>query len=113
MDNETWILEAGDGVIQKKTRHGVSALTPWEKLVYCLWVADYGMRNAGDLVTASDLYSDFQPEGRRLAEELALPLTLEAFAMEATELEQEYFDRFESVCDELRSAPSATREKRR
>ena len=54
-DNETWIIEAGDAVIQKEARLGIGRLTPWEALVYCVWVADYGMRNAGDLDTAEDL----------------------------------------------------------
>ena len=43
MDNETWVIEAGDRVIQKKARHGFDSLTIWERLVYSLWVADYGM----------------------------------------------------------------------
>ena len=47
-DNETWVVEAGDTVIQKKASCGIERLSPWERLVYCLWVADYGMRNAGD-----------------------------------------------------------------
>jgi hypothetical protein len=47
IDNETWVIEAGDAVIQKKARSGMGSLAPWERLVYCLWVADYGMRNAG------------------------------------------------------------------
>ena len=32
MDIETWILEGGDRVIQKKARHGFSALSAWESL---------------------------------------------------------------------------------
>ena len=48
------------------------ALSPVERLVYCLWVADYGMRNAGDLDTARDLYPDFQREAVELARELGM-----------------------------------------
>ena len=32
MDNETWVIEAGDRVIQKKARHGFDSLTTWERL---------------------------------------------------------------------------------
>ena len=52
-ENETWLIEAGDEVIQKMAASGSDGLSLWERLVYCLWVADYGMRNAGDLDTAS------------------------------------------------------------
>ena len=55
-DNETWVIEAGDTVIRKITCSSIECLSPWEMLVYCLWVADYGMRNAGDLDTAADVY---------------------------------------------------------
>lgn len=39
-DYETWVVEAGDVIITKRAR-GVR-LSPLERLVYCLWVADYG-----------------------------------------------------------------------
>jgi hypothetical protein len=74
MDNETWLIKAGDAIIKKKARSGRANLTPSENLVYCLWVADYGMSNAGDLDTASDLHQAFQVEARRLAKELSPPV---------------------------------------
>ena len=66
-DNETWVIETGDTVIRKKTRCGIECLSPWETLVYCLWVADYAMRNAGDLDTAFDFYAEFHLNARRIA----------------------------------------------
>jgi hypothetical protein len=101
-DNETWIIEAGDAVIRKKARSGIDSLSPWELLVYCLWVADYGMRNAGDLDIAADFYAAFQSDARRLAEELSLPITHSAFSLAKNDLEQQYFERFESVCNEIK-----------
>jgi hypothetical protein len=80
-DNETWVIETGDAIIQKKASAGVTALAPKEKLLYCLWVADYFMRNAGDLETARDLYAGFQEEGATLAKSLALDFTSETFAL--------------------------------
>jgi hypothetical protein len=103
-DNETWVIEAGDKVIQKKATMGAASLAPWEMLVYCLWVADHGMRNAGDLKTAADVYADFQSDARRIAEALSLRVSLAAFSLTQGELEQAYFDRFESLCDEIRRA---------
>jgi hypothetical protein len=62
------------------------------------------MRNAGDLDTAKAVHADFQSVALRAAEELALRLTREAFSMEPGALEEEYFDRFDAICDEIRSA---------
>ena len=107
-ENETWLIEIGDAVIRKEAGSGAHSLLPWEKLVHCLWVADYGMRNAGDLDTAADVDSAFHSEGSRLAAELALPLTKEAFGLSQRELEDQYFDRFESICDEMKQARPET-----
>jgi hypothetical protein len=103
-DNETWVVEAGDTVIQKKASCGIERLSPWERLVYCLWVADYGMRNAGDLDTAAEVYPQFHLDAQRMAETLSLPLTHEAFSLSQGDLEREYFDRFEAICNEIRAA---------
>ena len=103
MDNETWLLEEGDRIIKKEADSGLASLSPLERLIHCLWVADYGMRNAGDLATAEDLYPDFFAEGKRWADELALPETSEAFSLHVDQLEKEYFKRFDSICDEIRS----------
>ena len=102
-DNETWVIETGDRVIRSG---GIECLSPWEMLVFCLWVADYGMRNAGDLDTAADVYPEYQLHARRIAEELSLRLTREAFSLPKRDLEREYFDRFESVCNEIKDAES-------
>ena len=99
--NETWIIDAGDAVIQKKARDGIGTLSASERLIYCLWVADYGMRNAGDLDTARDVYADFQTEAARLAGELGFQATHRAFALPTADLQREYFDRFEEICDEI------------
>lgn len=105
-DNETWVIETGDRVIRKKASGGIECLSPWEMLVYCLWVADYGMRNAGDLDTAADVYPEFHLHARRIAEALSLRLTHEAFSLPRRDLEREYFDRFEAICNEIKYAES-------
>jgi hypothetical protein len=101
-DNETWLIGMGDAVIRKIACGGIECLSSWETLVYCLWVADYGMRNAGDLDTAADVYAEFHLNARRIAKALSLRLTHEAFSLPKSDLEREYFDRFESVCNEIR-----------
>jgi hypothetical protein len=103
-DNESWLLDAGDAIIQAKVAHGIDSLGARDLLIYCLWVADYGMRNAGDLPTASDLYATFHRDALAAAAKLQLPLATAAFSLPVEELEARYFDLFEGVCNELRSA---------
>jgi len=103
-ENETWLIDIGDAVIKKEARTGRDSLLPWEALVYCLWVADYGMRNAGDLDTAADVDSEFHSDAKQIATMLSLPLTTEAFSLSKETLEAQYFERFESVCDEIKRA---------
>jgi hypothetical protein len=104
IDNETWIIDTGGTVVSKKARGSIACLSSWETLVYCLWVADYGMRNAGDLNTAAEIYPQFQLNARQMAKTLSLQLTHEAFSLPQSDLEREYFDRFESICNEIRGA---------
>jgi hypothetical protein len=108
-DYETWLIEAGDGVIERKANFGVSSLSDVERLIYCLWVADYGMRNAGDLDTAYDLYPAFQAEGLELATRLSMPRAKALFEQPRHVMSALYFINFEGVCEELakRSDPPA------
>ena len=101
-DNENWLLEEGARIIQKKADSSLENLTAWELLVYCIWVADYGMRNAGDLDTASDVYAEFQATGLTSARSLSLSKSIEAFLLNRSELERSYLKRFEAICDEIR-----------
>ena len=104
--NETWVIERGDAVIEKRARAGEAGLSPWERLVYCLWATDYMMRNAGDLENAADMYPDLQPAARDLAQRLGLQATYEAFSLPQSDLQRVYFDRFEQICTEIRKASS-------
>jgi hypothetical protein len=106
IDNATWIVEAGGAVIDKQARDGSHSLTPWESLIYCLWLADYSMRNAGDLDAARDIRMDFQSEGARIAKFLELPFTHAAFSLPPSALQSDYFVRFDALCHEVRTAGS-------
>jgi hypothetical protein len=101
LELETWIVDVGGDVVEKVSERGRAALAPLEKLIYCVWVADYSMRNAGDLVAASDLYSQFQEEAAALALELVLPRTYAAFALSKTDLEARYFDLLSGMVHEI------------
>lgn len=103
-DNETWIIEAGERVVERKARVGLGEMTDWEQLVYSLWVVDYGMRNAGDLEAARDLFEDFQSLGLNAARKLSLPRTCGAFALATETLVAQYFELFDGVCVEVRTS---------
>ena len=101
-DNATWLLEAGDKVILRQSAYQ-EPLTAWEQLVFCLWVADYGMRNAGDLQTASDFHPTFNAEGEHRARQLNAKEAEALYSLPQSEMEKHYFARFEAVCTEPRT----------
>ncbi len=103
-DDQTWLLEEGDRVITKKAAGTYSSLNPRDRLIYCLWVADYGMRNAGDLTTAADLHPAFLRDGQSAAQELGFPRSTAAFSLSSQELEERYFDLFGGIVAELRTS---------
>lgn len=103
-ENEGWVVHRGGEVIDKKEKSGLESLNSWERLVYCLYITDYMIRNAGDFANAEVMYPDFQKDGKRFANELSLPATSEAFSLPERKLQREYFDRFEAICNELKKA---------
>lgn len=103
LDNQTWLIDIGHEIIEKKCAQGIETLTPRERLIHCFWIADYSMRNAGDLATARDLDPGYRTDGERAAEALDLPLAEAMFALSEGELERRYFDLFDGVCEELRA----------
>ncbi len=56
MKLSAWILDASEGVIGKMIGDDSDSLTPLERLLYCLFISDYCMRNAGDMANAPVLY---------------------------------------------------------
>jgi hypothetical protein len=90
-------------VIQKKAKSGLASLSDWERLVYCVWFADYMMRNGGDFGN-SDMYPAFQTDAAQIATRLGLATTRDTFSLSRRKLHKEYFDRFEKVVEEIKSA---------
>lgn len=99
--NEEWLIYSGDDVVQKKTREGIENLTLFERLIYCVWKADYSLRNAADLNAARDFYENFQREAAQLANDLSLKVTCAAFELPTEDLQRQYFERFDDICNEL------------
>ena len=48
-NNEVWLSSNCHSIIKMIVAHGIGSLGPWDRLIYCLWVADFAMRKAGDL----------------------------------------------------------------
>ena len=99
---EDWLLEAGEAVVERKAARSYAGLTARERLIYCLWVADYGMRNAGDLASASDLHPGFMADALAAARDLGLPQVEVAFALSPADLERRYFSLFVSLVEEIK-----------
>jgi hypothetical protein len=104
LENETWVVERGGQVVEKMADSAHPPLTDVERLIYCLWVADYGMRNAGDLETAEEIYPQFHVEGATLAHSLGLLKASSLFSLAAPELEKRYFELLTDVRLELHNA---------
>jgi hypothetical protein len=104
LENETWIVERGGDVVERMADPTAKPISELERVIYCLWVADYGMRNAGDLDTAIDLYPAFQTEGMTLARTLGLAKTSGMFSLGTGKLEKRYFELLTDVRLELQSA---------
>jgi hypothetical protein len=102
--NQTWVVETGDRVIQKKAKAGVASLNDWERLVYCLWAADYMMRNAGNFANAADQYPMFRTDAAQIAARLGLAVACDTFSLSERKLQKEYFERFERVVEEIKNA---------
>ena len=102
--NESWLVDAGDEVIRLRSEEGAVTLSARDRLIYCLWVADYGMRNAGDLSQAHILHPRWQQEAVATARELSLRFTHWSFALPRWALQGLYFRLFEHICNEVRNA---------
>lgn len=101
--NESWVIEEGDRIINLQAKFGLSYLTIKERLIYSLWVADYGLRNSGDLATAFDVDAGFKQTGLDAATFLQLPTTRLLFEQNDDQFKELYLKNFEDICNEIRS----------
>ncbi len=107
IENETWLLEAGDTVIAKKALSGLYSLSDVERALYALWVIDYSVRNSGTLGEVKELYPAALVELNQFAQanhciELA---RISARKIEADEevLVQQYHTLFDLACAEIQA----------
>jgi hypothetical protein len=55
IDNETWLIEEGKRIIEKKSREDFDSLSSLEKAISDFWVIDYAGRNSGTLEPIREL----------------------------------------------------------
>jgi len=107
-DYESWLIDEAESVIRRKASVSLACMSPWERALYCLWVADYSVRNAGDLQAAYDLEADFKSAGLQAALALRLPAVSALFSLDDREFLRRYLATFDSICRELaHSRPAA------
>jgi|GEM_PF-1319400 len=103
-DNQSWLHESGYNLSQKKDEDGFANLNPWDRLIYCLWIADFGIRKEGSLSAAMNMYEDFQTEGKRAAQELSLRHCHKSFSLAPEEFGECFLENINTLCDEVRKA---------
>ena len=105
-DMETWLIDAGDEVIQKRASTGLDGLSPTERAIYALWVVDYAIRNSGTLIPMSEMYPTALVELRSFANLSDLPALklLVGSATDETAFCDDYYRHFDAASQELRLA---------
>lgn len=110
LENETWLLDVGDRTVERMASTGYSQLSLIEQAIYCLWIVDYAVRNAGDLRPVSDMH----PTAIDELEEFASLNKFESLCsvLKSRKNEEEfcesYYVHFEGVCNEFRRLYDAT-----
>ncbi|WP_241303394.1 hypothetical protein [Burkholderia stabilis] len=104
LDMETWLIDEGDRVIQKRSREGFNSLTLIERAVYSMWLVDYVVRNSGTLEPMRELYPDALHELGAFAapNNAANLLALLNLSSNEKRFCAEYHERFDRACGDIR-----------
>lgn len=104
-DNESWLIDTGDDIIEKMANHGMATLSEIESAIYCLWVIDYAVRNSGSLEPVSDLY----PQAFEVLSTLAKSNDWSAVSIFCSHAPDPntfcaiFYSQFDTMCHELRT----------
>lgn len=104
LDLETWLIDAGDVIVNKKTSQGADSLTEAERAVEWMWRIDYSVRNSGSFGPLEDMDSTSVSDLKSAANGAQL-IKLAAWLDEATDEEafcRNYQERFDEACMELK-----------
>ncbi|MCB1586064.1 MAG: hypothetical protein KDI59_11290 [Xanthomonadales bacterium] len=106
MDNEAWLIEIGDEIIEKKANSSYEDLNNIEQSIYCFWVIDYAVRNSGTLEPMKELHPSAIEVLLNNAQFNNWSKTINLLNLSNNEKEfcSKYYEQFEMSCNELRSA---------
>jgi hypothetical protein len=109
-DNETWLLDVGDIIVQRKTASGYKHLSAVEQAIYCFWIVDYAVRNAGDLAPIQDMHPTAIDELERFAASHNIEPLYRLLQTQNNEQAfcESYYANFEGICNEFRRIYDAT-----
>ncbi|CAN0643918.1 hypothetical protein [Burkholderia cepacia] len=104
LDMETWLIDEGDRVIQKRSLEGFDSLTLIERVVYSMWVIDYAVRNSSTLEPMRELYPDAPHELEAFAASNNAANLLALLNLSSNEKRfcAEYQEPFDCACGDIR-----------
>jgi len=101
-DYETWLLDVGDTIIQRKAETGYESLSSTEKAIYCFWVVDYAIRNSGTLEPMTELHASSLDELNVFASSASCKnLSTLLVELNTCGISDSYYSAFSKVCSEL------------
>lgn len=106
--NQIWLSECGTKVIRKKFGDGLDRLNEWERLVYNVWYTDFMLKTVGWIDESRCAHPRFRNEAKSIASKLKLTVTADTYQLSITDLNREFGERVEAVCEELRAAKDLT-----
>ena len=104
MDNETWLIEVGDKILEKKANSSYTNLNEIDKAIYCLWVIDYAVRNSGTLEPVKELHHSAIQELKETAKSQNWPNISNLLKLSDNEVLfcEKYYEQYEDSCNEIR-----------
>lgn len=102
---ETWLLDVGDTIIDKKAKSSYESLRPIEQAIYCMWVVDYAVRNSGTFGPIEDIHPASLVELAEFSTRNNL-VHLSALIADSDDEEffcESYYQRFDEACGDLKT----------
>ncbi|OOG40584.1 MULTISPECIES: hypothetical protein [unclassified Rhodanobacter] len=101
---ESWLVEVGGDIIEKKSSQGVESLTPIQLAIYNLWLIDYAVRNSGSFGPLEDMESNAIAALHAFSSANNMP-ALSSWLSQANDEEafcKSYYHHFPGACLELK-----------
>ena len=104
IDNETWLIEEGKRIVEKKSHEGFESLSSLEKAIYDFWVIDYAVRNSGTLEPIRELSENSISRLKEFAENNSCNYLYSMLKLAKDEKTfcNTYYQNFNNACKDLR-----------